>query len=427
MAQTHNDRGTEEDINVSPSAGPRWRQALGSLRYSDYRLVWMTSILSSGARWIQQISLGWLAFDLTGSPVLLGSIIFVYQAPSIVLSPLVGVLVDRVDRRQLLIISQLAMAVMAVLLAVDIALGYVETWHLYIFAAISGVESTIIHVVRQALIPSVVPKEALMNAIALNSAALTSTRIFGPALAGLLIVALGVEGNFILQAVLLTGVALAAFPLRIRPPEGESGENADGGGLWQEIAVGLRFIWGISTLRVLFIVQFIMMFIAMPFSNFLPVWAADVLALDADGLGILYSAAGIGALIGTMSLATAGNIQRKGLLLFAVSVGMALALLGLGASSVLPASLVFLALLGAMQSVFFAVNMTLVQSRVPDGLQGRVMSIYNVGHSMIAMGTLTMGFIVAALDVQTVVAGMGMIVIALVVVCFVSVPSLRRV
>ena len=427
MAQTHNDRGTEEDINVSPSAGPRWRQALGSLRYSDYRLVWMTSILSSGARWIQQISLGWLAFDLTGSPVLLGSIIFVYQAPSIVLSPLVGVLVDRVDRRQLLIISQLAMAVMAMLLAVDIALGYVETWHLYIFAAISGVESTIIHVVRQALIPSVVPKEALMNAIALNSAALTSTRIFGPALAGLLIVALGVEGNFILQAVLLTGVALAAFPLRIRPPERESGEHAGGGGLWQEIAVGLRFIWGISTLRVLFIVQFIMMFIAMPFSNFLPVWAADVLALDADGLGILYSAAGIGALIGTMSLATAGNIQRKGLLLFAVSVGMALALLGLGASSVLPASLVFLALLGAMQSVFFAVNMTLVQSRVPDGLQGRVMSIYNVGHSMIAMGTLTMGFIVAALDVQTVVAGMGMIVIALVVVCFVSVPSLRRV
>ena len=427
MAQTHNDRGTEEDINVSPSAGPRWRQALGSLRYSDYRLVWMTSILSSGARWIQQVSLGWLAFDLTGSPVLLGSIIFVYQAPSIVLSPLVGVLVDRVDRRQLLIISQLAMAVMAVLLAVDIALGYVETWHLYIFAAISGVESTIIHVVRQALIPSVVPREALMNAIALNSAALTSTRIFGPALAGLLIVALGVEGNFILQAVLLTGVALAAFPLRIRPPERESGEHARGGGLWQEIAVGMRFIWGISTLRVLFIVQFIMMFIAMPFSNFLPVWAADVLDLDADGLGILYSAAGIGALIGTMSLATAGNIQRKGLLLFAVSVGMALALLGLGASSVLPASLVFLALLGAMQSVFFAVNMTLVQSRVPDGLQGRVMSIYNVGHSMIAMGTLTMGFIVAALDVQTVVAGMGMIVIALVVVCFVSVPSLRRV
>ena len=426
MAHAHHEKETDDAAQASQTALPRWRQAFGSLRYRDYRLVWSTSILSSGARWIQQISLGWLAFDLTGSPVLLGSILFVYQVPSVVLSPLVGVLVDRIDRRQLLISSQLAMAAFAVLLAFDIALGYLETWHLYIFAVISGVESTIIHVVRQALIPSVVPRESLMNAIALNSAALTSTRIFGPALAGLLIVALGVEGNFILQAVLLTGVAIAAFPLHIARPERENIEQTGSSSLWQEIGVGLRFIWGISTLRVLFIVQFVMMFIAMPFSNFLPVWAADVLALDADGLGLLYSAAGIGALVGTMLLATAGNVRRKGLLMFAVSVGMALALLGLGASSLLPVSLVLLALLGATQSVFFAINMTLVQSRVPDGLQGRVMSIYNIGHGMIAIGTLTIGFIVATWGVQNAVTGMGMVVVALVIVCFISMPSLRR-
>ena len=420
------DKNSIDAGQTSRTTPARWRQVLGSLRYRDYRLVWATSILSSGARWIQQISLGWLAFDLTGSPVLLGSILFVYQAPSVVLSPLVGVLVDRMDRRQLLIFSQLAMAVFAVVLAFDIALGYLEIWHLYIFALISGVESTIIHVVRQALIPSVVPRDSLMNAIALNSAALTSTRIFGPALAGILIVALGVEGNFILQAVLLTGVALAAFPLNITPPERESIENTGSASLWQEIAVGLRFIWGIGTLRVLFIVQFVMMFVAMPFSNFLPVWAADVLALDADGLGLLYSAAGIGALLGTMSLAAAGNVQRKGLLMFSVSAGMALALLSLGASSLLPVSLVLLALLAATQSVFFAINMTLVQSRVPDGLQGRVMSIYNIGHGMIAMGTLTIGFIVAGWGVQNAVTGMGMMVVVLVIVCFVSVPSLRR-
>ena len=426
MAQIHDKKDSADAGQTSRTTLPRWRQVLGSLRYRDYRLVWATSILSSGARWIQQISLGWLAFDLTGSPVLLGSILFVYQAPSVVLSPLVGVLVDRMDRRQLLIFSQLAMAVFAVLLALDIALGYLEIWHLYIFALISGVESTIIHVVRQALIPSVVPRDSLMNAIALNSAALTSTRIFGPALAGILIVALGVEGNFILQAVLLTGVALAAFPLNITPPERESIENTGSASLWQEIAVGLRFIWGIGTLRVLFIVQFVMMFVAMPFSNFLPVWAADVLALDADGLGLLYSAAGIGALLGTMSLAAAGNVQRKGLLMFSVSAGMALALLSLGASSLLPVSLVLLALLAATQSVFFAINMTLVQSRVPDGLQGRVMSIYNIGHGMIAMGTLTIGFIVAGWGVQNAVTGMGMMVVVLVIVCFVSVPSLRR-
>ncbi len=427
MAQTNNEREADDATQVvEEEAESRWRQALSSLRYKDYRLVWMTSILSSGARWVQMASLGWLAFDLTDSPVMLGSIIFVYQAPSVVLSPIVGVFVDRIDRRRLLIFSQLSMAFIAVLLAVDIALGYIEPWHLYIFAVISGVESTIIHVVRQALIPSVVPRKALMNAIALNSAALTSTRIFGPALAGLLIVGVGVEVNFIIQAVLLTGVALAAFPLRIKIPEKESGEHAAGGGIWQEIAVGLRFIWGIGTLRMLFIVQFIMIFITMPVANFLPVWAEDVLSLEADGMGILYSAAGVGALIGAMSLATAGNVQRKGRLMLIMASGMSIGLLGLGTSSMLPVSLVFLAMLAATQSIFFALNMTLVQSRIPDGLQGRVMSIYNVGHSMIALGTLTMGFVVAALDIQTVVVGMGVAVIALATVGFASMPALRR-
>ena len=429
MAQADNERAANDATQVAEEkeqSGSRWRQALSSLRYRDYRLVFLTSILSSGARWIQMTSLGWLAYDLTDSTVLLGSIIFVYQAPSIILSPIVGVFVDRIDRRQLLILSQLSMAVMAILLATDIALGYVEPWHLYIFAVISGVESTIIHVVRQALIPSVVPKEALMNAIALNSAALTSTRIFGPALAGLLIVGVGVEGNFIIQAVLLTCVAMAAFPLHINRPEKVNGEHASGGGIWQEIAVGLRFIWGIGTMRMLFIVQFIMIFITMPVSNFLPVWAKDVLSIEADGLGILYSAAGIGALLGAMSLATAGNVQRKGRLMLVMAMGISLGLIGLGASSILPVSLVFLALLAATQSIFFSVNMTLVQSRIPDGLQGRVMSIYNVGHSMIAMGTLTMGFVVAALDIQTVVIGMGAIVITLAVVGFASLPSIRR-
>jgi MFS family permease len=426
LAQTHNERESDDATEVSAPTGPRWRQALSSLHYRDYRLVWMTSILSSGARWIQMTSLGWLVFDLTDSAVLLGSIIFVYQAPSVILSPIVGVFVDRIDRRQLLIISQLSMAVMAVFLATDIALGYVQPWHLYIFAIISGVESTIIHVVRQALIPSVVPREALMNAIALNSAALTSTRIFGPALAGLLIVGVGVESNFIIQAVLLTGVAMAAFPLRIKPTEREVGEHAGSGGIWQEIAVGLRFIWGLGTLRMLFIIQFVMIFFTMPVSNFLPVWAEDVLSLEADGLGILYSAAGVGALIGTMSLATAGTVQRKGRLMLVMGTGMSLALLGLGASSMLPLSLVFLTMLAATQSIFFAVNMTLVQSRIPDGLQGRVMSIYNVGHSMIALGTLTMGFFVAALGVQTVVIGMGVVIVTLVLVGFTSLPALRR-
>ena len=424
MAQAQDSRGTA--LPPRRGGGARFRQATEALRYRDFRLVWTTSLFSSGARWIQQVSLGWLAYDLTGSAALLGALIFVYQAPSFILSPLFGVLIDRVDRRKLLIATQSGMAAVAVLLAVDITLGYVEVWHLYVFAIVSGIESTIIHVVRQALIPAVVPRESLLNAISLNSAALTSTRIVGPFLAGLLIVAVGVEGNFLIQAVLLTCVAAPAFPLRVRPPEHVDVDSGEGRPVRRDLAVALRFIWGITNLRVPDAIHYLRLFLARPFSIFLPVWAENVLGLDVDGLGALYSAAGIGALLGTLALASAGNVRNKGVLLAAAVVALGLVYVGLGLSSLLIVSLVLLALMGATQSMFSALNMTIVQSRVPDGLQGRVMSIFNIGHGMIAIGSLTMGVIVDAVGIQPMTASLGALVVVLVLVAFTSLPTLRR-
>lgn len=425
MAHTHHQAETAQsptppELPESDATG--WRQAVTSLRYREYRLVWLTSLFSSAARWIQMVSLGWLAFDLTGSALLLGSVMFVYQAPNIVLSPLVGVLVDRVDRRRLLIMSQLVMAGVAALLALDVWAGTVQAWHLFVFALVSGVESTIIHVVRQALIPSAVPRQALMNAIALNSAALTGTRIGAPFLGGLLIVAVGAFGNFLIQAVLLLAVALAAFALRAVPPatEGEARRSVLG-----DIGVAFRYVWSAGTLRVLFAIEFLLMFIAMPFSSFLPVWAAQVLHLEADGLGLLYAGIGVGALAGTLGIASVGNVTTKGRLLLVTSAGIGAALLGVGISPMLGVTLVLLAVLGATQSVFSTVIMTLVQGQIPSGLQGRVMSLYNVGHSMIALGALSTGALASLFGIQPVVIGMGVGLLALTAVYGVM-PSIRR-
>ena len=142
---------------------------------------------------------------------------------------------------------------------------------------------------------------------------------------------------------------------------------------------------------------------------------------------LLYSAAGIGALVGTLALASAGNVRRKGVLMGTVTVGLGLAYLGMGLSSLLLVSLVLLAVMGATQSMFSALNMTLVQSRIPDGLQGRVMSIFNVGHAMIAMGSLTMGIIVELFGIQLMTVGLGVVVAVLAVLALAAVPSLRRV
>ena len=197
-----------------------------SLRYRDFRLLWVTSLLSSAGRLIQQLTLGWLVFDLTGSTLLLGTVQFLYLFPSLVTAPVIGVYIDRFDRRRVLIASQLALAAAAILLALDAAAGTVQTWHVLIFAVVSGFENTIIHVVRQALIPRLVPCHALMNAISLNAIGFNITRISVPFMGGILLVNLGVTGNFVLQALLVTGVAVAAFPMRIPRmdggPEGRS-------------------------------------------------------------------------------------------------------------------------------------------------------------------------------------------------------------
>ena len=409
------------------SRASRWLRPVESLYYHDFRLLWSTSFLSSAAKTIQQVSLGWLAFDLSGSPLLLGTVMFVYDLPFLTTAPFVGVLVDRFDRRRLLIVSQLGMALVASLLAVDIAVGALQTWHLLVFAFASGVENTLIHVVRQALVPSMVPKRVLMNAITVNSAAFAISRIAAPLAGGVLIVAFEVEVNFLLQALLLIGVAGAAFPMRIPGFERPAGGKGHGASpVLKEIAEGLSYIWNGRTLRGLFAVQFVIGFLAMPIAIFLPVWAGEILDLEADGLGVLYSALGAGALLGTVLLATAGNLRRKGLLLAGISGGMALGLLGLSQASGLPVSLLILGLLGAMQTAFYAVNMTLVQLQVPQALQGRVMSIYNMGNGAVSSGALVVGAIAEASDVQLAVGILGAAALVTTVAGVVWLPSVRR-
>jgi MFS family permease len=421
------DQGQDPPPIETATRVPRWLRPVESLYYRDFRLLWGTSFLSSAAKTIQQISLGWLAFDLSGSPLLLGTVMFVYDVPFLTTAPFIGVLVDRFDRRRLLIVSQLGMALVASLLAVDIAMGTIQSWHLLIFALASGVENTLIHVVRQALVPSMVPKRVLLNAITVNSAAFTVSRTMAPLIGGVLIVAFGVSGNFVIQAVLLIGVALAAFPMRMPEFDRSADEKEDGAApVLKEIAEGLRFIWNNGVLRELFAVRFVIGFVAMPITIFLPAWAAEVLDLDADGLGILYSAMGIGALLGTVLLAAAGNVKRKGLLLAGISAGMALSLMGLSQASGMTVSLLVLGLIGAMQTVFFAVSMTLVQLQVPQRLQGRVMSIYNMGHGAVSAGALVMGVIAEVSDVQVAVVILGAAALVTTVVGVVWLPSMRK-
>ena len=416
----------EPQVESSPDAQPEEQQTRGfySLRFRDFRLLWLTSLFSSAARMIQQLTLGWLVFDLTGSTLLLGTVQFLYLFPSLVTAPVIGLYIDRFDRRRVLISSQLGLAAAAILLALDVAAGTVETWHIFVFAVFSGFENTVIHVVRQALIPRLVPQHALLNAISLNSIGFNITRITAPSLAGFLIVTLGVTGNFVLQAALVIGVAAAAFPMRIPRMDGAVDE---GESFLTQVGAGVRLIWRTRILRVLFALHLVFMLLAMPFASFLPALAEDVLGIEADGLGLLYTAMGVGALLGTSALTAAGNVRQKGAFALVACMIMGATMIGLGWSAWLPVSIALLTMFGAAQMLFSTINMTLVQSNIPPDMQGRVMSIYQMGHAGLATGTLMLGSIADVVGVSTATAMMGGALLVLALMGLVAVPSLRRI
>ena len=364
---------------------------------------------------------------MTGSGVLLGTVLFIYQLPFIILSLPIGVLADRINRKTLLMASQFAMALIALALAIDIALGRVQPWHLMVFAFLSGTENTLIHIVRQALVPRVVPAGSLLNAIALNTIGFNISRIVAPGLGGFLIVAIGVAGNFGIQAFLLLGVAFASLPISV----GKAITNEPLPPVTPRAFIGemfstITYVWTRPLLRMLFIVQYVTLFFAVPFLNFMPVWSSEILKGDADTLGLLYVVSGLGAIAGTFLIARKSNLSRPGNWLLVSVLANAVFLIIFSQATNYIASVGLLTILGAIQIVFFALNMSSVQSIIPDIVQGKVVALYNLGHGMIALGSLTMGLLIGYWGIQSAILFMNIPLLALAAVALVWMRPVRQ-
>src|SRR5439155_17225871 len=177
-----------------------------SLHYRDFRLLWLSTLFMSAGQWIQQVTLGWLAYQLTGSAFMLGAINGVRSFPMLILGPLGGVAADRIERKRLLVGTQVVLVASAFALALVISAGHLRVWHLFAFTAVTGVAWAFMMPVRQSLVPNLVPEQHLMNALALNSAGFNATRIIGPMAAGLMIAKLGAGENFYVQTAFYVGM-----------------------------------------------------------------------------------------------------------------------------------------------------------------------------------------------------------------------------
>jgi MFS family permease len=289
-----------------------------SFRYHDFRWLWLGNTFSSGAMWIQQTTMGWVAYDLTGSGALLGLINSLRNFPPLFAAPLAGVAADRYSRNRVVLVSQALLFLNALLIAAALFFHDLHVWHLLAFAFIGGTLNAFNQPARSTMVFDVVPRAAAPNAIALNSIAGNATRTLGPMIGGALIVFFGPANNFFIQACAYLGVMGTVLMIRRFPPRIEAARRRS---FFRDMAEG--YAWAIKNPRARLLVMMMTLYPALVIpchSALMPIFAKNVFHSGAGGLGLHHSALGVGGLIGGF-LAARLNTDRRGLLrLYAVFV-----------------------------------------------------------------------------------------------------------
>ncbi len=400
------------------------RSTFSSLRNRDFRYLWAGTCFLSGGLWIQQVTLGWATYEMTGSSILLGAINGLRFVPFLIFSPLAGVAADRTDRRRLMMSTQWCVLVTALGMGVVVSLELLEVWHLFAFTLVTGVVWSFSEPVRQALIPDVVPRAELMNAVALNSAAFNFTKIIGPSVGGVLIVAFGLAGNFYIQSATYLFVLWMIYRMHVPERISEAARSS----VLNNLREGIRYVWGDPVVFAVMATAMIPRLFAMPYQALLPIFQKDVLQVGADGLGLMMAAPGLGAMLAMLSVAHFANrVSRPGLLMLAALVfqGVFLALFALVRTLTL--ALVTLVIVGGFQVLFMSVSNMVLHMTVPDQLRGRVMSIYMLDRGITPAGALLAGISAHFVGAPYTVLGMGALVLALAAVVILSLPGLRKV
>jgi MFS transporter, DHA1 family, staphyloferrin A biosynthesis exporter len=398
-------------------------RAFAPLRYLDYRYLWAGTVLMSAGQWIQQVTLGWLLYDLTSSAVLLGILNGVRALPFLVAGPIAGVAADRMDRRRLMLRTQYVLIVTALAMGTLVVSGYLRVWHLFAFTLLTGIAWAFNEPVRQSCVPGVVPKQELMNAVALNSMGFNINKVLGPALGGVLIAGFGAGGNFFVQSVAYAGVLYMIFRMHVpRTPEDARHASAIA-----NLKEGLAYVWSNPTVLALMMAAYVPRIFAVPYQTLMPVFQKDVLGVGPEGLGLLMAAPGAGAVLSVLLLSsTTHGIKRKGLMLLWSLVFLGSFLILFSSIKSFPVALIVLVGVGACQITFMATTNTLLQMLTPDALRGRVMSLYMLDRGLMPAGALMAGVTAHLVGAPWTVACMGGIVIVLALVVAWRVPRMRQ-
>ncbi|HEY8238592.1 MAG TPA: MFS transporter [Candidatus Limnocylindrales bacterium] len=403
---------------------PWLSDTLRSFRHRNFRLYYGGQLVSMTGYWMQQTAQGWLVLVLTNSPGLLGLAGAVAGLPTLFLAVVAGVVADRMDRRRLLIITNGASALFALIMALLTTFNVVEYWHILVLMFLTGLAFTVQLPASQAVVSSIVDRRSIGNAVALNSAQYNLLRIIAPALAGLFIAADALALGFWVNAIAL-GLA-AAIISRLTIPSERDVDRAQSA-IWHDLQDGLRYVMANRVLAIVVLLPGVPALFVLNYLTFIPVYARDILATGPAGLGLLTGAIGVGALTGALSLASLRPSGGSGRLVLGALVIVGFALMTFAVSRNLIVSMLALALIGAFQVNFYSTTNTLIQVLVPARLRGRVLSLYlltSIG--LIPIANLVGGVVAEHSGVEIVLLGGGVLTVGIALATFVLEPRIGR-
>lgn len=349
-----------------------WGGTFSALAERDYAVYFTGNLAFFLAMQMDQLMRGLFALELTDGAWALGVVSVANAIPMLIVAPFGGVIADRYSKKKLLLWTQGFIAAVNVGFTVMIALDLVEFWHLLLGAFLQGVTFSVAMPVRNALVPQLIPRHKLMNAVSLQMGGMNLTRIVGPALAGLLIAPLGLGPVWGIEATLFIVATLSILPL---PSHGMAGRASSGEAMLSQLAEGFRYIGRAPLIRVLLLSALVMPLFAFPVQLVLPVFALKVYDMGSSALGILMAFAGLGGLIGALLTASLDGAPHKGRIMLIGALLQGGAFIAFALTPVFPVALVLLAAGNIGGMLFMTTNNSVIQTRVPEEYRGRVMAV----------------------------------------------------
>jgi MFS family permease len=398
----------------------RQRALFSAFRYPDYFWFWWSYFVSNIGSWMQVVAQGWLIYDLTQSPLYLGIFSLVRSTLLLCFFFLGGLMADRWDRRMLMIWIQIISLLSALILALLTSFGIVRIWHIMVLGAINSTVWAFEQPVRHSLVPQLVDREDLPNAIALNAILWQGAGLLGPSLVGLLVNWINIDGCFYLNA--LSYLAVIGALLRMHIPE-SSGQRT---GIAETISEAFAYVRREKLIFLLLASTSLFNIFGRSYLTLLPVIAKDVLKVGAAGLGFIAAAPGLGTIVGSLTVAARASGEVKRNLLVLILLGYASSLIVFASTSHLQAAFGVLVVIGALSIVFDTLVSTLIQLRVTDAYRGRVMGFYGMASAGLReFGGVQAGFIAEWMGASFAI-GAGAVVVALMGLFFLG-PRLRRI